>query len=612
MAEKQCVKPIEASVFFRLMTLRVFYCFCCLLFAIEGAGQHDSTRTRILDTKLSQKAISSVKRKPKPDNVVAAKSEEAFLPFEGKIIRNIIINKVGFEKSIYDSSRNFKSKATRIANSLHTNSREGVIRDNLFIRKNKPLNPYRLADNERHLRDLDFILDSKIEVCLVNGSEDSVDVEVYTRDVFSIGFKLDPEKIDAIQLDVFDANLLGQGQRVQVNTLIDLERNPQLGSAFLYKKSSLGGTLINPTIGYTQINTGRSNGPENEHAFFIRLDRPLVSPYSRMAGGIEVSKNYSVNNYQIPKVDFRKYRYHLEDTWIGYNMGIKNNTNSRERHFASMRYYNQSFERIPDQVDQQKNPDFINQQFLLSSISFYEQNFYKTQYVFGFGRTEDIPYGKTLTFTGGWSSRNGNNRTYLGFNTTREFVTKKGNFYQIGVGAGSHFSDDSSEDTFIFSNGEYYSKLVVKNNIKVRQRIEGGYAQAFNNKLQPLLTLENQFPGFRPDSLFGFKRACLRTETTIFTNWKIAGFNFAGFASAESAFFQEKPDKDIFEKFLWGITSGFRIRNENLIFGTVEVRSFYFPGTLKGIENFSFQISTNVRLKYTATFVRPPSFVNYN
>lgn len=577
-----------------------------------ATAQRDTSQTKVKDSKLAQKAIGTVKRTPKPDNVPTVKSEDAFIPFEGKIIRNIIINKVGFEKSIYDSSRSFKNSTTRLANSLHANTKEGVIRDNLFFRKNKPLNPYRLADNERHLRDLDFILDSKIEVCVVNGTEDSVDVEVFVRDVFSFGVKFDPEEVNAARVDIYNVNLFGQGQRLQASTLFDTERDPNFGMSLLYRKSSLGGSLINPSLGYTQINSGRSYGTENEHAYFIRLDRPLVSPYTRMAGGVEISKNYSINNYSIDSADFRKYRYHLEDFWAGYNMGIYNTVNSRERHFLALRYFNQNFERKPEQLQEQTNPLYNNQQYLLGSVTFYEQNFYKTRYVYGFGRTEDIPYGKTLSFTGGWSSEFGIDRSYLGFNTSRDFVTSKGNFYKMSAGGGTFFRDDTTEDSFIFANGQYYSRLCVSEALKVRQLVEGGYAQAFNNSIRPLLTLNNQLFGFRPDSLYTHKRAFLRTETTLFTNWKVAGFNFAGFVSLESAFLQLTPGEDITEKFIGGTTAGFRIRNENITFGTIEVRGYYFPTDIKGVDTFSIRVSTNVRLKYTSTFVRPPSFVSYN
>ncbi len=39
-----------------------------------------------------------------------------------------------------------------------------MIRDHVFFREKKPLNPYLLADNERYLRDLNFIVDARIYV----------------------------------------------------------------------------------------------------------------------------------------------------------------------------------------------------------------------------------------------------------------------------------------------------------------------------------------------------------------------------------------------------------------------------------------------------------------
>jgi hypothetical protein len=583
-----------------------------LLLTTHGVAQQDTTRNKLLNSKLGQKALGTVKKSNRSDKVATLKSEDAFLPYEGKIIRKIIINKIGFEKSIYDTTRKVRSAIVGFANSLHVDSREGVIRDNLFFRENKPLNPYLLADNERHLRDLDFILDSKIKVIPVKGSKTMVDVEVTTRDVFSIGFKFDPIAINAFQFDLFDANVSGQGQRVQLNTLYDAERSPQLGFEALYRKSSIGGTLINPSIGYTQINSGRSFGNENEHAFYVRLDRPLVSPYSRMAGGIEVSKNYSYNNFDKTKEDFRVYSYHLEDVWTGYNMGISNKVNKRKRHFVALRYFNQTFNDKPTQISEQLNPTYNNQQFLLGSLTLYEQNFYETQYVFGFGRTEDIPYGKRVTLTSGWASEAGIDRMYAGITATREIVNRAGNFLSATASAGSFFSTGKSEDAFLNVSAVYYSRLWIKHSLKIRQRIEGGYAKAFNNKIRPLLTLNTQLNDFTADSLFGYQRLYLSTETTVFTKGQLAGFRLAAFGSIESAVIQPEANGKLFQKFVFSLNGGVRIRNENLIFGTIELRGFYFPNAVEGIDQFSVQVSTNIRLKYTSTFVRPPSFVSYN
>ena len=65
-------------------------------------------------------------------------------------------------------------------------------------------------------------------------------------------------------------------------------------SAF-YPKSSLFGSNTNVEIGYLQLNTGNSYGDEPEYVYYIRCYRPLASPYSKMAGGFEFSKNWSQN-----------------------------------------------------------------------------------------------------------------------------------------------------------------------------------------------------------------------------------------------------------------------------------------------------------------------------
>src|SRR5690606_27101731 len=154
----------------------------------------------------------------------------------------------------------------------------------------------------------DFIVDSKIRVIPVRGRKDSVDIEVYTRDIFSLGIRARVRDVDEFSVGIYDANLMGYGQRVQSEFLIDREREPVIGKSFLYTKSSLMGTLLNFSAGYSELNEGRSYGEENEYAIFLRVDRPLVSPYSRMAGGLEISKNWSANVFQDTDSLYRRYK----------------------------------------------------------------------------------------------------------------------------------------------------------------------------------------------------------------------------------------------------------------------------------------------------------------
>lgn len=575
-------------------------------------AQVDTTKG-ILNNQLSKQVIKRVSKKQRDTTLVAIKSEDAFMPYSGKIIRNITIKHIGFERTMY-SDRTLKSRAINVANSLHSNTQESVIQDNLFIRRNKPLNPYLVADNERYLRDLDFILDSKIYVRRVKGSKDSVDLEVVTRDVFSLGITGSADGVDEYSIGIYDANLMGLGQRVQGDVGFEVGKTPVAGVNLLYRKSSLGGTLINGSLGYTQLNNARSLGEEYEYAYFVRLDRPLVSPYSRLAGGLEVSQNWSKNVYLDRDSLFLRYRYNVTDFWGGYNLGIKNMVKNRNRHFVALRYFRQHFSRQPKQEDNQVLPLYNDSKFVLGEFTFYKKNYYKTRYVYGFGRTEDIPYGQTVSLTTGWMKELGIERPYVGASIIKSDVMKEGNFYEAEAGIGTFLNNGKSEDGSLFVSVQYYSKLFETGKVKIRHFVRAGYAQAINNRIRELVALNEELRGFSPDSLYGAQRISLRAETTLFTNWKLAGFRFAPFLSLESAYLKESEENQnvLPRHFYWGSTGGMRIRNENLIFGTIELRAFYFPTDLQGVDQFSFKITTNVRLKYSGYFVRPPSLVRYN
>jgi hypothetical protein len=605
---------IKMSRYFFLLAVFTFVCshaFCQK--DSTSVDQNDSTSGGILNNKLTKELISTVTRRNNgPFSEKNVKSEDVFMIYEGKIIRNIIVRHINFERSIYDTTKNVATTFTRLAEKLHSDTRPNVIYNHLFFYSNKPLDPFRLADNERYLRDLDFILDSKISVYPVIGSPDSVDVEVVTRDVFSLGLRPRVSSFDKYSLAIYDANLFGRGQRVQADFLFEGGRSPVTGKGIHYTKSSVGGSLINLSVAYTELNAGPSLGEENEYSYYLNLNRPLVSPYTRLAGGLELSRNWSVNINNDPDSVFRRYRYFDQDAWVGYNIGIKKEARDRSRHFVALRYFQQNFDIQPMQEMERTRRIYNNARFLLGGITFYNQNFYKTNYVYGFGRTEDVPYGTSVNITTGWGEEVGIRRTYIGSTISKRIVTDIGRFYSFELGAGSYFNQRKAEDAVIYLNAVYFSKLYEIRKVKIRHQFRGGYGRAFNNRIQDLLKLDNQLQGFSPDSLFGFQRTLLQIETTIFTPGQILGFRLAPFVSIEGATLDRTDDFKKRRDFFWGLSSGFRIRNENLIFGTVEFRVTYFPKTVPGVDHIAFKITSNLRIKYSGAFVRPPTFISFN
>jgi hypothetical protein len=569
-----------------------------------------------LTEKVSTRVMKLVKQNP-GDTIVDQKSESGFRQYQGKTIRKITINHIGFERNINDTTKyRVVNTVTRVANSLHTDTKEQVIRNNLFFKSNRPLDPYKLADNERYLRDLPFILDARIAVKPVRGNRDLVDVIVYTRDVFSLGGSLAAKSKTGVEYRVYDANLSGWGQRVEYRSVVDIKREPRFGHQFLYSKNSIKGTLINGTVSYTQLNTGVSRGLENENALYFKLDRPLVSAYTRWAGGMELSRNWSENVYNKMDTVFRSYGYFEKNFWIGYNIGIKNRVENRNRYFIGLRTYGQSFYNQPDQSQEELNVVYNNEQYVLSAFTFYNQNFYRTKYVYGFGRTEDIPYGTRMTFTIGQTKQINRVRPYVGAEIERSIFHKSGDFMEYSLRVGGYQHEHELQDVTVQMAANLFSRLMILKGLKIRQSLGAGYTNIMNRNFEPLLRIDNDFgiQRFRSDSAIGTQRLGLAFETVVYIRPTLFGFHFAPFVFANMAMVAPQNTVLIRQKPYFGIGGGLRTRNENLLFGTIELRMYYFPRIPpnEDFSKFRITLSSNLRVKYSSSFVKAPALIRYN
>ncbi|MEJ7767436.1 MAG: hypothetical protein WKF89_06475 [Chitinophagaceae bacterium] len=599
---------------------------CFLLISFNAFSQDkDTTKTtpkrqRFLHNIFQQarKAVT-VSKKDSANRAVLinTRSEIPFQLHHGKIIRNIITSEFGFEKTFTDTTRRIAYFGTRILNSLHTDTRPWVIRNNLFIKSNTELNAYLLGDNERYLRSLDFIQDARIIVRPIPGIADSIDIEVITKDLFSITAGLDVKGIQRVRVKVGDNNLLGMGQRLQFTSLVDTRRQPGFGYEVLYTKKSIGHTFTDASVGYTLINTGRSNGSEEEKALFVRLDRPLVSPYSHLAGGVEVSYNHSENFYRKPDSQFYSYRYNLYDLWGGYNLGVTKLLNSktmiRDRSFIALRYLRNHFVKKPFQITG-FDALYNSRQAVLGEFTLFRQDFYKTNYIYGFGTTEDVPYGFNIAFTGGWYQQLHLERLYTGVNANYFVATKKGEFMQFFFRSGNFFSKKKSEDANIMLGTNLYSRLFVYRNLKFREYIRFSFTKQFNRVTLEPLRIDNPYglQSFRSDSALGKQRISLYAETFAFIKYKLFGFQLAPFVFADLSMLTPEENKFSKSDIYTGIGGGIRTRNENLVFGTIELRMFYFPNTAERNTPFKISFRSNIRFRYTSRYIRPPDIIQLN
>ncbi|HYC27855.1 MAG TPA: hypothetical protein VEB42_03550, partial [Chitinophagaceae bacterium] len=294
-------------------------------------AQTDSTRRQGIDSfllkrkgiigDLAKNLVADTTTKEEP-LVSLQRNDKRFERFKGRVIRNIRIQSLDFGVSLGDTTQGINTGLTRLANNLHHKSREYVIRKNLFFHENQKLYPFLLADNERHLRDQEFIQDALILVRPVPGSQDSVDVIVRTKDVFSIGGRARMHNLTSFSVEAREDNIYGTGDRFAVRLLFDNKRERKVGLGSEYIARNIGGSFVDGSIGVLNFQDAFNNGKEQEVIQYARFIRPLVNPYTRWTYAFEAANHRTTNMYasdSLYESDFQ-YKYYNIDAWAGLNM----------------------------------------------------------------------------------------------------------------------------------------------------------------------------------------------------------------------------------------------------------------------------------------------------
>jgi hypothetical protein len=549
---------------------------------------------------------------------VPQKIENQFLKYRGKIIRSIELLSLGFERNIYDTNQVRYNFGIGVANILHKNSKEKVLKRNLFFKEGGRLSPYLFADNERYLRDLSFIQDARILVDFAEGSIDSVDVVVITKDIFSLGLKLKVDDQTRGRVELEEENFAGSATKILLSGLYDEPRKPVKALNAQLTKRNIGGSFIDWTTGFSSFAQSFINGRREETNVFTRFEKPLVTPYIPSTGALEAGYYRTRNAYVSDSVyfsDFR-YEYYNIDGWIGYSLDSKRslyaNKEIKVHSFMALRAFNQHFFKIPVKYKTQFNPNLINTTGVLASVNVFKQTFYKTNFIYGFGRNEDVPEGFSAVLTGGYVIKEKTKRPYSGIDFTLTNFNGKGFFTNYTFKAGTFFYQKRFEDADILVNVEHFTRMrKLSRQWYQRVFISSGITAQINPVFNAPLYLNSSYglPYFNPENTESDLRSAVKLESVFYNTKKVLGFRFAPFIFTD--FTVVRPIKQPFSKsnLFSGMGGGVRTRNENLVFGTIELKGFYFPRTNGNMKGWKVELNTNIRFKYNSSFIKRPNFI---
>jgi hypothetical protein len=544
------------------------------------------------------------------------KNNEPFLPYEGKGIRHIIIVGPGYGRKT-DTANETHYFGKEFVGQLHRNTREWVTRNNLFIREKTALNANLVADNERYLRSLEYMHDPRILVNTIADEPDSVDLVVITKDFLSINFQIIDVDDNGFRSRIGDANILGTGQKIQFTALLGQNRAPHFGYEILYRNNSIGNTFINTSLFYSKINPNLNDGMPDEQTWRAQIERPLVSQYMHVAGAITLAGGETYNLYSRPDSLFYHYQYKTFDAWIGYNFRTKKSLSFRSgltRQFLSIRYLRKEFTEAPYQMGKDFNFRLNSREALLAQFTLFRQNFYRTNYIFGFGVTEDVPYGYNIAFTAGWYKQQWLERAYAGIDANLYSVTNRGNVIQYFLRAGGFVDKGDIQDAHTLIGVSTFSRVITLKSMKLRQYFRLSYTRQFNLIGLDPLRINNVFglQYMHLDSARGNERLNLHTETMFFLKYKIHGFRLAPFLSVDIAQLTPVQEKSPTSGVYSGFGGGLRARNENLLFNTIEIRFMYFPRRSSEHNTYRLTLASDLHFRITNSYVKAPNIIQVN
>jgi hypothetical protein len=493
---------------------------------------------------------------------------------------------------------------------------------NLFFNTGDTLYPYLIADNEKFLRELAFIQDARIVASIDPTDSNGVIMNIQWKDIFPFGGSGNIGSIQSFNAEINHNNIFGLGDKIQINALYDLDRRPLAATGFEYIKRNFMGSFFNLTFGIDKIKPAFNSGRREEYARYIKGDLPLVSPYHSFTGGFEFGTYASSNTYntRVPYQHMYKYAYGMMDGWMGINIGaglrVKDNLQTRLRKFISFRAMSKRFSEIPDTANIKYNIHYSNIDAGLIAFNIFKQEYYHTSYIYGFGRNEDVPEGYSFSVVSGLTQRNTKTRPYLGIDYERDYFSEQKNYTNFILKLGGYLHKGSLEDISFLSAVNYFTMLKKLSNPKWSKRsfVQISATQQLKTILNEPLYLRSEFgiPTFKNDNILAATRVSCNIESVYYNKVKYYGFSFAPFIFVNSSYIKLIGEAVQKGSIYTALGLGCRTRNENLVFGTIELKAYYYPRTISNMTPLNVSLTTGLRFRYNSQLIRKPDFVQLN
>ena len=525
-----------------------------------------------------------------------------FTPYEGMTIRHINIKQLNIlGQSVYDTTRQGNNLEKFVSKSLHTNTREGIIkRSLLFFEEGEEIKAQTLKDNERLLRANRLIVDARIIVIPREDVTWQADILVIIQDSWSLNFAGGVSSYNKFNLGVENINVNGtthsQLTAIRWNSTDTLNK---FQFRTIYTVPYIGNTFISGQASFIYENNLKEQS--------VRFFRPFLTNETKFAGSLDAgmvrTREYK-RDLGDPEKQIRfQTAFNYYDFWLGrsFKFPFENSIfNKNSRFVVALRYNKFDFKDRPE-VGINLNKIYWNKSATLMSVGYSNRNYKRDVLIYGFGRTEDVPVGNLLSLTFGRETTEFGERGYSGIQFAKgRYLPKNLGYLYLLANYGSYYKSGEAQQGVVSGQLNYFSRLIPFKYSFFRQFISLKYAHGVNRDPLDYMNISGKqgIRGINSGELIGTKKLTLGIETVFFSDKSFLGFRIAYFAFADLGLINGV--KSLWDGPLYrGYGFGFRFRNENLTFNTFQIRFGYYPnipGTSSKIR-FAADGSTPLRLK---------------
>lgn len=543
-------------------------------------------------------------------------TQNPYLPYKGKIVRSVrIVSLDPFGYSVNDTIGRQPDYIERVGNKYHISTRKRVIRNLLLIEPARPLDPLELSESERLLRLSPYVNDARVYVKESKGKgrkrSDSVDVVVVVQDKWSttVGSDLD---INSPNLKLIEKNLFGIGHQLEEGIAWS-NADQYITTSGRYSIFNIKNTFISSSLFYSTTRDNKQIGAS--------LDRPFYSPLAKWAGGVNVTRNYSVfKQTNVETLEETKYplNYNTQDVWLAKSFPFsENRTASLGQRSSSIiigaRYYHTDFLTRPSfTID--TNLFNRDQTLYLANVGFTRRTYYKERYLYRFGANEDIPQGISLEYVQGLLNREMQPLWYYsGVKLAAGKHIEEFGYLSGGIGYGTFYDKNFIGQGVVNVDGFYFSDLIQSGTWFFRGFTRYKLVHGLDRASYENVNINGtQMYGFSSDVLTAKSKMIVNFEFVMYTPYKVVGFRFApvilcGFSTMGSRF-NDLFSTQVYQSYALGLL----IRNEYLIANTFEVSIGLYP-YMPGSSDYTVKTnpfnSYNVRAR--DFFISKPDLVAY-